>query len=838
MKWKNVFQIVLIAIIYSLTAKLGLKLGAVEQIATLVWPPTGIALAVLLIFGYRLWPAITLGAFLVNFWVTGRLIVAIPIAIGNTLEALVGVYLLKRIIFFNNSLERRQDVLALIFLAAMMSTAISALIGISAGWYGGVVSKDQIGRAWTVWWLGDIIADLTIAPLLLAWSAPVKFKRKLSVYIEFMVLIITVITVSLMIFIRWPNFAFSEYLQPYLVFPLLVWAAYRFTQHGTVSILFIIYVISIIGTYFDLGPFKSQTLTESLLRMQVFIIITATSTLLLSAAITERKLIENRLRHTQDELEIKVEERTKDLIQKDVQLVEAQRIAHVGSWEWNIKQNSVNLSDELYSIYGLKPGAFSFTYEQFLERCHPFDRSMVDEVIHKSLTHRQPFSFEHRIVRPSRSIRVLLSCGKVIVDEFGNPARIIGTGLDITERKQVEEERAILHLREQRAREEAENANKAKDLFLAILSHELRTPLTTILTWAQLLRMGKIHSIEKMKLGFKAIEESARAQQRLIDDLLDVSRIISGKFSLEKNDSDPVEVVRRAIDAVKPMIEAKSIRLECQFDPLLKLIYADPIRLQQLIWNLLSNAIKFTPPGGLIDFKVYDEEKFVCFVVRDTGKGLRREFIPYIFERFSQADLSSVREYGGLGLGLAIVRNIVDLHGGTIKAESEGEGKGSTFTVKIPKTIHIPALSTETTPESLALTEKLDEAHISLAGLRILLVDDDLGILESTLVFLQSFGAQVKGVTSSAEALGAQASFKPNVILSDIAMPGEDGYSLLRKLKALWVERHEKQIPLVALTAYAGIDEIHKVYSSGFSAYLSKPIDAQKLLKTLVKVAA
>jgi PAS domain S-box-containing protein len=409
----------------------------------------------------------------------------------------------------------------------------------------------------------------------------------------------------------------------------------------------------------------------------------------------------------------------------------------------------------------------------------------------------------------------------------------------VIERMHAEKERAELLIREQKARAEAEKGNRAKDLFLATLSHELRTPLTTILSWAQMLRMERLDP-EKAKKGIEMIEQSAHAQGQLINDLLDVSRIIMDKLPLDLHPVDPAHIVRAAVDLIRPVADKKSIQIEMEMDPSTGIVSADPVRLQQVIWNLLTNAVKFSSEGKQIVVrmertKVKDKD-YARIQVVDKGKGISSDFIPHLFDRFSQADSSSTRIHGGLGLGLAIVRNLVELQGGTVEAESPGEGKGTTFTIKLPLLIDRVGLIQNFHAEAKAKTIRSEEESLKLDGLRVLLVDDEPNTCEALSVVLHSFGAKVLCAISVSEALGLLAQFKPHVLVSDIAMPGEDGYALIRKIRGLGPV--DCQIPCVALTAYAGAEDIKRALGAGFQAHLSKPVDTNKLVGTIARLAS
>lgn len=384
------------------------------------------------------------------------------------------------------------------------------------------------------------------------------------------------------------------------------------------------------------------------------------------------------------------------------------------------------------------------------------------------------------------------------------------------------------------ARSEAEKANRGKDIFLATLSHELRTPLTSIIAWAHMLRRGTL-SEEKAKKGIAIIEESGRAQAQLINDLLDVSRIVSGKLALELHEINPVSVVHSAIEAVRQAAELKSIRIEATFDPNVGTILADPLRLQQVFWNLLTNSIKFSEVGANICVRIEraavpESEKFqVMIAVRDFGKGINAKFLPQIFDRFSQEDSSSVRLHGGLGLGLAIVRNLVELHGGTVRATSAGDKLGSEFCVFLPMQSPEPLLE-----PAISLGSAF-EGQISLEGIRVLLVDDESNIRETFIEVLALFGAQTHAVASAHEAIEQLSAFEPDVLVSDLGMPGEDGYSLIHTVRGR-SPANGGRTPAIALTAYASAGDIKRALAAGFDAHLAKPLEGRRLAETIAKL--
>jgi PAS domain S-box-containing protein len=406
---------------------------------------------------------------------------------------------------------------------------------------------------------------------------------------------------------------------------------------------------------------------------------------------------------------------------------------------------------------------------------------------------------------------------------------------NVTVQKRIEEERERFLQREQNARRQAEEANRLKDEFLATVSHELRTPLNAILGWAQILKTSSLDEIS-VKKALETIDRNARSQAQLIDDLLDVSRIITGNLRLDVQSVDLSSVVIRAVDVVKPAAEAKGIRLETLLDPHAELVSGDPDRLQQIVWNLLSNAVKFTPEGGQVKVRLERNDTYVQIIVSDTGQGIGKEFLPHVFDRFRQLDSSTTRRHGGLGLGLAIVRQLVELHGGTVSVESAGEGKGSTFTVKLPllqknpekaspiQQIHPPA----------EMTTALD-CQPEITHLRILCVDDEEDSRELLNHVLSSCGAQVTVTNSAQEALQLLRHQGFDVIISDIGMPEEDGFSFIKRVRKLPAELGGNT-PAIALTAYARTEDRAQALFSGFQIHIAKPIEPNKLIATVANL--
>ena len=469
-------------------------------------------------------------------------------------------------------------------------------------------------------------------------------------------------------------------------------------------------------------------------------------------------------------------------------------------------------------ILGFTPQ--EMTSQPYLSFVHPDDVEATASVGQQLADGHELINFENRYRHKDDTYRWI----SWNVTSTPNRDLFYCAGHSITEQKQRETEREELLNREYAAREAAERANRIKDEFLAVVSHELRSPLNPILGWSQLLKRGQL-SPERTAQALEIIERNAKLQVQLIDDLLDISRILRGKLSLEKVPTDLDGVISAAIETVRLSAEAKSIQVRTITSPCA--IIGDSGRLQQVIWNLLSNAVKFTPQGGDVTVTSVAIRDFAQITVTDTGKGIGPEFLPFVFEHFQQEDYSTTRQFGGLGLGLAIARQLVELHDGTIAVDSPGEEQGATFTVQIP----IAPDHMLSQPVSIA-----KPAH-SLQGLRILTVDDDHDSQEITAFVLEEAGAKVTAVSSGAAALQAMAQFSPDILISDIGMPDMDGYTLIREIRKLSAQQG-KGLLAIALSAYAGELDHQQSLAAGFQRHLTKPIDPDALIAAICELLA
>jgi PAS domain S-box-containing protein/excisionase family DNA binding protein len=535
-----------------------------------------------------------------------------------------------------------------------------------------------------------------------------------------------------------------------------------------------------------------------------------TSVVALVTDITERKRAEEALRESEDRFRTVAETASDAIIMID----EASTIIFINPAAENIFG---------YTVEEMRGQELTMMMPEYLRHIH---RQSLDRYVRTDEKHISWQAVElPGLHKSGQEIPLELSFG-----EFIREGRHFFTGIarDISERKQLEQ---ALRLRA----EELAEANRIKDEFLATLSHELRTPLTSILGWAHLLEAGNLNE-ETSTRALEAIQRNAKAQAQLIEDLLDVSRVITGKLRLEVRPITLASVIEAAVDAVRPAAEAKGVELTMRLDHSV-IVSADPDRLQQVIWNLLSNSIKFTGAKGRIEIEFERApEAHAQIVIRDTGIGISPDFLPHVFDRFRQADSTSTRHYGGLGLGLALVRHLVEMHGGTVEAASPGEGMGATFVVMLP--VIAPAPTARRAPV-LHLTDDPSVENYygrELKDLCVLIVDDEEDARDLLKTVLVQCGAEVRAAASAVEALAVIERERPDVIVCDIGMPGEDGYALIGRVRALPPERGGKT-PAVALTAYAREEDRARALAAGFQVHLSKPIQPSKLLAVLASVA-
>jgi PAS domain S-box-containing protein len=627
---RYVASLLIVAAAYFGAAKVGIELSVAQGVVTPVWAPTGIAIAALFLGGRRLWPAVAAGAFLANATSGADLPVAAVIAVGNTLEAVVGSALLRRA-DLRPALDRVRDVLALILLAAVLSPVVAATNGVTTLWIAGDISGSDYDSRWLLWWVGDAMGALIVAPLLLVWSTRPDRRLSRRQIVEGVAVLGVLVGLASLVFLA------GYWRYPHLLFPVLILATLRFAQLGAVTGSFAVTALAVAGAVDGSTPISDRSTTEIVEILEGLLGGVAIALLMLGAVLSERKDAERRASEALEGLS------------------EAQALAHLGSWTWDIPTDRVTWSDELYRIYGLVPGSVEVTFESYLERVHPDDRPLVREQVERAVADAKPFIFEHRLVHADGIVRWSLSRGRVLTDDHGTPVRMVGTAQDVTERKRLDE---------------------LRDSILATVSHELRTPLTAILGFAITLHERGESLDHDTRAEITAhLTSQGRKLDRLLSDLLDLDRLRLGHMLPSFRETDVAQLVRHVaggFDSDHPV----TVRGETVLGQV------DGPKVERIVENLIANAIKHTPPGTRIDVLVAREDGGVLIVVDDRGPGVAEEDREAIFDPFNRGTRTAA-DRPGTGIGLSLVAQFTALHGGRAWVEDNPDG-GASFRVFLP----------------------------------------------------------------------------------------------------------------------------------------------------------
>jgi PAS domain S-box-containing protein len=616
--------------VYVGAAKLGIELSVAHGVITPVWAPTGIALAALVLFGVRLWPAVAIAAFIANAISGASLGEAAVISVGNTLEAVVGAVLLRRV-GFRPQMDRVRDVLALVFLAAVVSTTVSATNGVTALWISGDVPGSSYGSEWLLWWIGDGMGDLIVAPLLLVWATTGSMTINRTKALEALVLGALLVAVSSLVFLG------GLWRYPHVLFPLLVWAPLRFRQPGAVTSSFVVAAIAIAGAVGGTVPLGQGSATEIVQILEGLLASVTVGQLILAAVLSERRATEEKLERAH------------------ATLAEAQEVARIGSWEWDVATDRVTSSNELSRLYGLPPDTVDVTLESFLERVHTDDHALIRLALEHAYRDRKPFALDHRVVLPDGSVRWLHGRGRVVVDETGRPVRVVGTAQDVTERKQLDE---------------------LRESILSAVSHELRTPLTSIVGFSLTLKDKGVQLSEDARAEIVThLAEQARKLDRLLSDLLDLDRLRHG---LVRPAFRATDIGRLAAQVVSEY-EADGHEIDLRAESVMAEV--DAPKVERIVENLLANAIKHTAPGTEIRILVESYDGGVLIAVEDRGPGVSETHRGSIFEMFDRG--AAVPTTPGTGIGLSLVAQFAALHGGRAWVQ-ENPGGGASFRVFLP----------------------------------------------------------------------------------------------------------------------------------------------------------
>lgn len=608
-------------------AKIGIELPAAQGVVTPVWAPTGIAIAALFLGGVRLWPAVTVGAFLANATSGVDIPVAAVIAVGNTLEAVVGSVLLRRA-GLRPALDRVQDVLALILIACVLSPLVAATNGVTTLWAAGDVAGSDYDSRWLLWWVGDAIGALIVVPLVLVWSTRPDRSLDRRRIVEGVLVLALLVALSALVFLG------GYWRYPHLLFPVLILATLRFGQVGAVTGSFAVTALAVAGAAQGSTPIAGRSTTEIVQILEGLLGAVTIALLVLGAVLAERALAERRAAQAVESLN------------------EAQRLAHVGSWNWEIGIDRVTWSDELYRMYGLEPGSIDVSYDSFIERVHPEDRAAVREHVERAYADGRPFTFEHRLVHPDGTVRWALSRGRVVMDDHGKPVRMVGTGQDITDRKELDE---------------------LRDSILATVSHELRTPLTAILGFSLTLQERGEELDERLRAEIGGhLANQSRKLDRLLADLLDLDRLRLGHMPPNFSETDLGRLVRHVVAGFE-----SDHPIAVRVEPVIAEV--DGPKIERVVENLLANAVKHTPPGTEIEVWVKPGDGGAIIGVDDRGAGVAAEDREAIFEAFIRGATDS----SGTGIGLALVARFAALHGGRAWVEDGPDG-GASFRVFLP----------------------------------------------------------------------------------------------------------------------------------------------------------
>ncbi len=663
--------IALVAIAYFVGAKLGLRLAISNRNVTSVWPPTGIAVAALLLFGRRLWPGIFVGAFLANLSNDAPALTAFGIAIGNTIAPLAGASFV-RATGARPSLGRSRDVLSLVFLGGLAAMLLSATGGTTTLAVAGKLGPSGYGSTWLTWWLGDALGVAIFAPILLTVLSPgADFAAFKTRRLEAALLFGATIAASILVFR-------TDVTLPYMLLPFAIWGALRFYQQGAAGVTMLIAVITIIQTAADRGPFTGQSQTTDLISLQAFNATVALTALLLAAVTRERYEAQRSLETAAAELERRVTVRTVELTTSEERMREAQALANIGSWYWDVKSNAVTWTDELYRIYGLEPQSSPATFEGYVARVHEEHRDQVTAAVQGTLSSGEAFDHEYRIVRPDGEERWVHARGEVITDPgHGAVVGLRGYCHDITVRKAAEDALVYALEGERETARRLRLLDEFKDSLLTAVSHELRTPLTVIIGLASTIRSEELElTPEDLRDLVGRLEANAYRLEGLLMDLLDLDRLNRRVIEPQVRSTGLQESVLRVLE----VLEFHDRSVSCDLGS--AVVSVDPAHLERIVENLVSNALKHTPSGTPIWISAEtDGSDGVVLVVEDAGPGVPPDLGQDAFEPFRRGNLDS--HAPGTGVGLSLVARFAALNGGRAWVEQR-EGGGASFRVLLP----------------------------------------------------------------------------------------------------------------------------------------------------------
>lgn len=812
-------RFVLVVLAYLLGGYLGLSIPYLGSQITLIWPASGIAVAALVCWGSRLWPAVFLGAILVNLLVGGSLVNAATIAIGNTLAPLAAALLLRRF-NFQSALERRRDVPVFVLAGAMAPMLISASGGVLSLYLTGVLASEQLAAAWLAWWLGDSLGVLLFGPPLLVFR-PDRSHLKTLLEPQTLIALAALLGSGALLFSHLPILAM-------LFLPLipLVWLAMLRGNWITSASVLAFALIAVLATAQGSGPFASHSTADtasdsaaaSQAQLWSYLAGITVLNLLITALAAGYRQVERSLR------------------EREQRLAEAQRLAHLGSWELDLSNNHLEWSAEIFRIFEVDPERFGASYEAFLAAIHPDDRDLVNQAYTDSLANRAPYEITHRLQIPDGRVKYVHERCETFYGDDGEALRSLGTVQDITAQHLIEEELARYrqHLEEEvavrtreleAARDTADAANRAKSVFLANMSHELRTPLNAILGFAQIMQRDcALPDVQRGNLA--AINRSGRHLLALINDVLDISRIEAGRTAIQAAPFDLDDTLRAIEEMTRVRADAKGLSFVVErVEPVPRYVNGDAPRLRQILLNLLSNAVKYTDRGGVRLRIAAADAGRLLFEVIDTGPGIPNAEQQRIFEAFYQTSAGAAKGEGA-GLGLAISREYTRLMGGELGMRGEA-GQGSTFYCILP----LPEVAGSLA--DIGLPHRVTCLKPGQRNIDVLVVEDNADNRELLCHLLERVGFRIRGAGNGVEALAEFQARRPDFVWMDMRMPLMDGYEATRRIRTL---PGGGEVKIAALTASAFRENRDDILAAGCDEMVAKPLDEQQIFETMARL--
>jgi PAS domain S-box-containing protein len=814
-------QALLLAAAYFGAAKLSLLLAIPPGYATAVWPPSGIALAATLLAGPRIWPGIWVAAALTNLTVQGLPLVAALIATGNTLEAVAAAALARPYVSAQGGFERGEDVIKFVAVSALCATIAAAIGVLSLAVTGTIPWSDFAAHAWT-WWEGDASGMIIVTPLIVSWIASPLPKWSLPRNIEAVALASSLALASILIFGAVPS-ASASLPMAFILLPFIIWAAIRFGQREVTAVIAMACAIAIWHAVHGHGPFGLESPNASLLFLLAYTSTLVMTGLVLSVVIRERERAIAELRKVNEELEQRVEDRTLELAVSNqtlrAELAEHERqkeILHQSEERFRllvdgVKDYAILMLDSEGKVESWNTGAeaiYGYAASEMIGT--HFSRFYTPEDLarnwpeHELAVARAEGRFEDEGWRLRKDGSTYWA-SVIIAALYDSEHRVRGFAKvtrDLTTRQRME----ALQERERQMNE-----------FLAMLGHELRNPLASIVNALGLMRTTPGQQEVEPR---DVIERQTAHLARIVDDLLDVSRITRGKIALQRQILDMNQVVARTLEACRPVIDARKHAVALLLADAELLVDADPTRLSQVVLNLISNAVKYTPIGGRITLAVSREHSEAVLRVRDTGIGIPPTLLSKVFDLFVQGDRSLDRTEGGLGIGLTLVKRLIEMHGGSVAASSGGTGQGSEFVVRLP-------LAIERSEAQVSREEAVGGTPVAR---RLLVVDDNRDFVATLAALLEMMGHEVRTAHDGPDAILVATSYAPDAIFLDIGLPGMNGYDVARRLRDM---PGLAGVTLIAFTGYGQEEDRRRVREAGFDYHLVKPAAAAELMKII-----